>query len=281
MSDQPNLKRDSTMAVTMQEGETFLKSQGVEVTDNDVKTRGQKELLSEITRPEGTEQSTHGDQKEEQRTGEESPQDGEDSEKPKVARKGTMAVTMEEGNDLLGSEGRKKTRGQTIAEGEEGSATPPKVARDSTMAVTAQEGEQLLGGEQLKKTRGQTAAKDQTSPPISPAKTTPSKTTPTNTTPSRTKRTNTIAQTTEDGAHILGSSGELGRTRSQTRKLSESEEKKPSVKRTSTMAQTAKEGGEFLERDSKRPKFQLQEDEEEKQEEEAATTAGQSMVASN
>lgn len=41
------------------------------------------------------------------------------------------------------------------------------------------------------------------------------------------------------------------------------------------------EGGEFLERDSKRPKFQLQEDEEEKQEEEAATTAGQSMVASN
>ena len=51
--------------------------------------------MSEITRPEGTEQSTHGDQKEEQRTGEESPQDGEDSEKPKVARKGTMAVTME------------------------------------------------------------------------------------------------------------------------------------------------------------------------------------------
>ena len=43
-------------------------------------------------------------------------------------------------------------------------------------------------------------------------------------------------------AHILGSE-ERGRTRSQTRKLSESgeeKEKKPSVKRSSTMAQTAK-----------------------------------------
>ncbi|KAL5492043.1 hypothetical protein EMCRGX_G017433 [Ephydatia muelleri] len=272
----------------MQEGDAFLKSQGVEVTDDDVKTRAQKELLSEITRPEATEQSTHGNQMEQQQAGEEVPQEGEeDKEKPKVARKGTMVATAEEGKDLLGTEERQKTRGQTatIAEGEEeDSVTPPKVTRDSTMAVTAQEGGQLLGGEQLKKTRGQTAAKDQTSPPISPAKTTPtkttpSKTTPTKTTPSRTKRTNTIVQTTEDGAHILGSSGELGRTRSQTRKLSESsEEKKPSVKRTTTMAQTAKEGSEFLERDSKRPKFQLQEDEEEKEEEAAA---GQSMVASN
>ena len=32
---------------------------------------------------------------------------------------------------------------------------------------------------------------------------------------------------------------ELGKTRSQTRKFSESDEKKPAVKRTSTMAQTA------------------------------------------
>ena len=32
---------------------------------------------------------------------------------------------------------------------------------------------------------------------------------------------------------------ELGKTRSQTRKFSESDEKKPTVKRTSTMAQTA------------------------------------------
>ena len=45
----------------------------------------------------------------------------------------------------------------------------------------------------------------------------------------------------QDGAYILGSSGELGRTRSQTRKLSESsDDKKPSVKRSGTMAQTAK-----------------------------------------
>ena len=43
-------------------------------------------------------------------------------------------------------------------------------------------------------------------------------------------------------AHILGQE-KRGRTRSQTRKGSESDEKKPAVKRTSTMAQTAKVRG--------------------------------------
>ena len=48
---------------------------------------------------------------------------------------------------------------------------------------------------------------------------------------------------TQDSNYILGEE-EFGRTRSQTRKISESgadeEAKKPAVKRTSTMAQTAK-----------------------------------------
>lgn len=50
-------------------------------------------------------------------------------------------ILPQEGKDLLGTEERQKTRGQTatIAEGEEeDSVTPPKVTRDSTMAVTAQ-----------------------------------------------------------------------------------------------------------------------------------------------
>ena len=42
----------------------------------------------------------------------------------------------------------------------------------------------------------------------------------------------------QDGQQMLGDE-ELGKTRSQTRKFSESDEKKPTVKRTSTMAQTA------------------------------------------
>ena len=47
----------------------------------------------------------------------------------------------------------------------------------------------------------------------------------------------------QDSQHILGSE-EYGKTRSQTRKFSESEDnKKPAVKRTSTMAQTAKVRG--------------------------------------
>ena len=40
-------------------------------------------------------------------------------------------------------------------------------------------------------------------------------------------------------SYILGDEARA-KTRAQTRKLSESEEKKPAVKRTSTMAQTAK-----------------------------------------
>ena len=74
------------------EGEAFLKSQGVEVTDDDVKTRGQKELLSEIVTPQqGTDEGgLQGDLKEQQQQDEETTE-----EKPKVTRKGTMAVTAE------------------------------------------------------------------------------------------------------------------------------------------------------------------------------------------
>jgi hypothetical protein len=81
------------------------------------------------------------------------------------------------------------------------------------------------------------------------------------TTPTKVKRSTTIAKTAEASSHILGSE-ERGRTRSQTRRMSEKDHPedeatptKPSVKRTSTMAQTAKEGEEFLERQAKQAKL--------------------------
>lgn len=206
------------MAVTAQEGEAFLKSQGMEVTDDDVKTRGQKEKLDEITS--------------------ETPANDEPP-KPAVARQGTMAVTAQEGKELLGDEELEKTRGQTEALKEAVATSPekPHIPRDNTMVTTAQEGQQLLGGQELEKTRQQTAeAEAQKSPPA------------------KVKRTTTIAQTTtEASSYILGEEARA-KTRAQTRKLSESEEKKPAVKRTSTMAQTAKEGEEFLAREAKRTK---------------------------
>ena len=54
-----------------QEGEAFLQTQGMAVTDDDVKTRAQKEKLEEIT----TAAEENGD------------------DKPKITREGTMAVT--------------------------------------------------------------------------------------------------------------------------------------------------------------------------------------------
>jgi hypothetical protein len=72
----PGLKRDTTMSATAKEGAEFLKSQGHDeptVVDADVKTRGQKRELEEITT--------------------EPP--------PKVARAKTMAVTAEVGRHLV------------------------------------------------------------------------------------------------------------------------------------------------------------------------------------
>lgn len=212
------------MAVTAQEGEAFLQTQGMAVTDDDVKTRAQKEKLEEITA-----------------TAEE---DGHD--RPKVAREGTMAVTAKEGQSLLGGEDLERTRAQTAAgQNDKESPQKPKITRDSTMAATAQEGQELLEGEELERTRAQTAAASQTSP----------------TTPTRVKRTTTVQQTTEDSAYIIGGE-EMGKTRAQTRKMSESDEKeKPTVKRTTTMAQTAKEGEDFLLREAKRAKVDDEGDE--------------------
>ena len=68
------------MCVYNQEGREFLKSQGMPVTEDDVKTRGQQELLDAIT----STNNNNGDAVEEE-------QDGAD--KPKLAREGTMAVT--------------------------------------------------------------------------------------------------------------------------------------------------------------------------------------------
>ena len=55
------------MLTGTQEGEAFLESKGMKVTDDDAKTRSQKEKLEEIT--------------------------NDTSDKPKLPREGTMAVT--------------------------------------------------------------------------------------------------------------------------------------------------------------------------------------------
>ena len=69
--------------VHKQEGEAFLKSQGMEVaSDVDAKTRSQKEKLDEITSPqEGKDGEENGDG------------GGEGGSVPKLSREGTMAVT--------------------------------------------------------------------------------------------------------------------------------------------------------------------------------------------
>ncbi|XP_064383839.1 uncharacterized protein LOC135332856 [Halichondria panicea] len=216
MSCEPtSLKREGTMQVTAQEGEAFLESQGMKVTDDDAKTRAQKEKLEEITTPSN-------------------------EDKPRIPREGTMAVTAKEGKELLGDGSYEKTRQQTAASNEETSAngdeSKPRIPRDNTMVVTAQEGEQLLDGEKREKTRAQTAAtKEEQTPP-------------------KVKRATTIAQTAEASTHILGDE-ERGKTRSETRKISLSDEEKPAVKRANTMEQTAKEGEEFLAREAKRAKL--------------------------
>lgn len=244
MSETPGLKRDSTMAVTAQEGEAFLENQGMKVTEDEAKTRAQKEKLDEIEKEEEKEE----DEKEEK-------EEDEGGEPAKVTRTGTMVATAEEGTRLLDGSGELGgTRSQTavVKETEEESkmdttteeetTAKPAVVRDSTMVTTAQEGAALLEGEKLEKTRGQTKE--------AAAAVTASKTTPT-----KVKRSTTIAKTAEDSTQILGSE-ERGRTRSQTRRMSERDQveeegtAKPAVKRTSTMAQTAKEGEEFLERQS-------------------------------
>ena len=71
------------MLLTFQEGKEFLENQGLKVTDDDVKTRGQKEKLDQIT------STTNGDTNDD--NGDNNGEDGGD--KPNVTREGTMVVT--------------------------------------------------------------------------------------------------------------------------------------------------------------------------------------------
>merc|ERR1719402_949659 len=86
----PELKRDSTMAVTAKEGEAFLETQGK--VHDEAKTRAQQKNIEENANCEGAE-------------GEESPN--------KLSRTTTMAATAKEGSELLGGEELGKTRGET------------------------------------------------------------------------------------------------------------------------------------------------------------------------
>ena len=74
-----------------------MESQGIQITDDDVKTRGQKEKLEQITvdghGPNGDD--THAEPNGDTIDRPNGDTDGDDdqSDKPKLAREGTMAVT--------------------------------------------------------------------------------------------------------------------------------------------------------------------------------------------
>lgn len=70
----------------LQAGKEFLESHGMTVTDDDVKTRAQKEKLEEITSPSAEDSK-------EQEQEEEGTSNNEPSAPPKVPRDGTMVVT--------------------------------------------------------------------------------------------------------------------------------------------------------------------------------------------
>ncbi|XP_015779631.1 PREDICTED: eukaryotic translation initiation factor 5B-like [Acropora digitifera] len=127
----PTLKRDTTMTVTVKEGEAFLEEHPK--VHGEAKTRAQQKEIEE----------------------------SEEDASIKVKRTSTMAATAQEGSDLLGDEERGKTRSETAAKNtednkeedknieengdcEENGAEKPAVKRDGTMVVTASEGEKFL-----------------------------------------------------------------------------------------------------------------------------------------
>eukprot|EP00794_Sanderia_malayensis_P015097 gene15097-16654_t len=116
MSEQtPQLKRDSTMTATAEEGAAFLEKVGK--VDESAKTRAQQKEIDE------TEPS------------------------PKLNRTSTMAATAKEGEELLDGVELGKTRAETDAKKQEEESKDDeqsKLQRASTMQITAKEGQEIL-----------------------------------------------------------------------------------------------------------------------------------------
>ncbi len=80
-------------SLLMQAGKEFLESHGMTITDDDVKTRGQKEKLDEISALAPEQNSTDGAADEEEEEEEEEEKEESGPPPPKIPRDGTMVVT--------------------------------------------------------------------------------------------------------------------------------------------------------------------------------------------
>lgn len=111
----PQLKRDTTMTVTAEEGAAFLEKHGK--VDEDVKTRAQQKQVEEAV----------------------------DETVPKLARTTTMAETAKEGEAILDGAELGKTRSETAKQDEDTTEDEkPQIQRATTMEVTAKEGAEIL-----------------------------------------------------------------------------------------------------------------------------------------
>lgn len=205
MSEQPSLKRDGTMQVTAQEGKEFLDSKGMTVTDDDVKTRGQKEALDKITSASDSQEKEKKDGKEKD---DDTKQENSEPAKPKIPRDGTMVVTAKEGQELLDGAELERTRGQTATAASQKSPIS-KVKRTTTMAQTTQDGSLILGQGERGRTRSQTrkmseGGEEEKKTPV--------------------KRAGTMEQTVKAGEEFLASEAKRAKVDNNTEKIPEVDE---------------------------------------------------------
>eukprot|EP00112_Aurelia_sp_Birch-Aquarium-sp1_P011264 Seg2369.1 transcript_id=Seg2369.1/GoldUCD/mRNA.D3Y31 product="hypothetical protein" protein_id=Seg2369.1/GoldUCD/D3Y31 len=122
----PQLKRDSTMVATAEEGAAFLEKVGQ--VDEDAKTRAQQKKLDDV------------------------PETEKESE-AKLERTTTMAATAKEGAELLQGAELGKTRAETAKNDDKETAEEeakadedekPSLTRTTTMAATAKEAAEIL-----------------------------------------------------------------------------------------------------------------------------------------
>lgn len=154
----PELKRDSTMAVTAKEGAEILKGEDLGKTRAESATKKTDEDNNE------SENGSSEAEEEKHSNGTDS-EDAKDDEKPAVKRDGTMVATAAEGEEFLksaGHDGDSTTRGEAAAvkaaieeseKDKENGQTPeeskeeeekPDLKRKTTMAETVEEGEEFL-----------------------------------------------------------------------------------------------------------------------------------------
>ncbi|PIK49444.1 putative nucleolin [Apostichopus japonicus] len=155
----PELKRDSTMKATAEEGAEFLKRQGGEdlvYTEDAEKPKLTKDTTIQATVKEAEKILENENIDEDAKTrGDQERIDAAkaESEPPKVPRENTMVATAAEGKEILGDEEVGETRAQTkvikeaaevTAGGDAKEENEASLKRTSTMADTIQEGEEFL-----------------------------------------------------------------------------------------------------------------------------------------